>query len=474
MGIFEDGSLESKLTTTSEGNFEFSIDNLSEGEHKFIIKLLDSNDIALMESSEIVINIDSKPPEIMNTSINPEGSVMPNTPVTITVISETGLNMIRVNIDKLIYPMEEKKESPGTYIASFPAPKEGTYPISLTLIDKNGNQSEINTNKSIIVENFTQANITNLSLKTVSKDTATIGWETSFTKEKPKNIIFEVELSKPDNTKQNFKSQGEVNEFTLTGLLPESEYNVIVRGISDNKEGPFSTPLTFKTSKPLAFENVNYSLGDGSSQIIWTTTDPTSIDKIVISYGIKDLGYIASIALDPSSKDFTIDDLIGGVNYIVKIEGMKNNVTLTSSNEISFIAAGRGLDNVSGDISGRGDCTPLEVRNLRVTENPDGSKNVIWDTIPNVDYYEIHIGSNPGENDIGIFTVGNPPFPVPFIDNDKKFHYFSVKSGCSFKKLVSDKLSQSLRVETGPALILLLLMLTISFVIGNVYYRKTI
>ncbi|PIS32433.1 hypothetical protein COT40_00005, partial [Candidatus Peregrinibacteria bacterium CG08_land_8_20_14_0_20_41_10] len=65
-------------------------------------------------------------------------------------------------------------------------------------------------------------------------------------------------------------------------------------------------------------------------------------------------------------------------------------------------------------------------------------------------------------------------FVVPYVDDDKQYHYFSVKAVCADEQKESNVYSKALRINTGPALGILVGLTLLTGGIIYFYQRRKV
>tara|TARA_Y100001960_G_C14316162_1_gene653137 strand:- start:130 stop:606 length:477 start_codon:yes stop_codon:yes gene_type:complete len=107
------------------------------------------------------------------------------------------------------------------------------------------------------------------------------------------------------------------------------------------------------------------------------------------------------------------------------------------------------------------------IKNLKVTQLK--SKSVLtWDAIETVESYEVYKKLE-GEQTELITTVNEPRFEVEITGEEMKYDYFAVKAVAKTGsgEIIPTDLSEMTKVQTGPELIILLLL---SILIGGFFF----
>lgn len=146
--IFDDDVKIGDSETDSDGFFSFQANNLSAGGHTFYI-MSESGQV----SRSVTINVDTLPPVLNSISITPDGVIQPGQTLKVVVSSEPDLDEVKVRISGIERDLLPEAGQPGTYAASITAPSaSGSYPVDVILVDELANKSELQAQKTILVE----------------------------------------------------------------------------------------------------------------------------------------------------------------------------------------------------------------------------------------------------------------------------------------------------------------------------------
>lgn len=134
--------------TDSDGFFSFQAKNLSAGGHTFYV-MSESGQV----SRSVSVNVDTLPPALNSISITPDGVVQPGQTLKVVVSSEPNLDEVKVRIQGVQRDLLPEAGQPGMYVASITAPANtGSYPVDVILVDDLANKSELQAQKTILVE----------------------------------------------------------------------------------------------------------------------------------------------------------------------------------------------------------------------------------------------------------------------------------------------------------------------------------
>lgn len=146
--IFDDDVKIGDSETDSDGFFSFQAKNLSAGGHSFYV-MSDSGQV----SRSVSVTVDTLPPVLNSISITPDGVIQPGQTLKVVVSSEPDLDEVSVRISGVERDLLPEAGQPGTYVASINAPTNtGSYPVDVILVDDLANRSELQSQKTILVE----------------------------------------------------------------------------------------------------------------------------------------------------------------------------------------------------------------------------------------------------------------------------------------------------------------------------------
>ncbi len=139
--------------SSSAGSFSFQTGPLADGSHEVYAVAMDSSNNTLGTSTKTVIQIDTTPPKVDEVQLIPPTDVLPDSTVTIKVISEDKLSQASVIFNGDIVQLSEGfGTTSGSYIGTLRAPSvSGLYPIDIILTDQLNNEEIYKSQASITI-----------------------------------------------------------------------------------------------------------------------------------------------------------------------------------------------------------------------------------------------------------------------------------------------------------------------------------
>ncbi len=465
--------------TDNEGNFTFALLNLANGSHKLQVKVFDAEDTEILVSPEIAITIDTEPPALQEIKVEPALEVAPGEALTLTIISEPALKDVKVTLNQKSFTLNEDTSTPGTYKVSLPAPEEpGQYPLEMMLIDSYGNQTSPTTNKTITVGSLNLPKIEQLNFESTS-DSVQVSWAapTSLGDLQSYRLTYG---SSATTLNQTLTIPREQVSVTVNNLQSETTYYFQLAALNEKgREGEKSSAQSYATKKKFGFFNLKTETKESTVILSWDIGDNSRVKEYLVEYGIRSKEYPVKIYTLNNTARVEINDLIDGLRYYFMIHALDpQNTDLLQSEEVNALA-GLNPQEITYNVE-PAPCEPGDVKNLKLIEKETGEPKgqvgwiLTWDPQVNVDYYNVYIGSRPGRYDLPTQKAETNSFVVPYVDDDKQYHYFSVKAVCADEQKESNVYSKALRINTGPALGILVGLTLLTGGIIYFYQRRKV
>lgn len=166
--IYIDEEEVAKTEVEAENTFEYTIEDLEDGTFDIYVDIADTtvNEdgeeevVEVIETSDIeTIEIDTSTPELVQLTVDPEGTLIPSETVTLTVLSESELEEVTVLFNEEVYEFEETTTA-GKYEIEIVMPEtEGEYSMDITLIDALGNEVQYRDQATLTVAEETEEEV---------------------------------------------------------------------------------------------------------------------------------------------------------------------------------------------------------------------------------------------------------------------------------------------------------------------------
>lgn len=151
--VFDGTTQLAAIQAGNDGKFSYQTEVLSTGEHSFVVKAVDASEVVLAESAAVVVIVDKSAPQVEDIILTPSGQAEPGSVVNLQVYSEEGLLTVAVIFNSDITELNPSLENPSIYVGQLPMPaEEGTYSISVVLVDQLNNEQTYDDAASIEVK----------------------------------------------------------------------------------------------------------------------------------------------------------------------------------------------------------------------------------------------------------------------------------------------------------------------------------
>lgn len=305
-----------RTEVTKDNNFSYSLKDLDDGSYDLYVDIVDTELNAqgeetitdTIETSDLeTILIDTTPPSLVSLTFSPGTSVTGGETLRATLLSESGLDSVTLEINGAINELGETSTA-GQYEGDIAAPAEvGDYAINVVLKDSLGNEADYRDQETIIVSAMSSANDLSPKISAPTglssasgREEVTVSWESP---EAPAGgTISFYRVYYGPSKEELFADSNTLDSSTtwlITGLVGGEKYYFAVAAVDANgNEGELSetaigTPLgKAKTSEfvPSAPEAV---LAKGALPETTPETGPAANLLIALSL-VGSLGYFAS------------------------------------------------------------------------------------------------------------------------------------------------------------------------------------
>lgn len=332
--VLVDGLEAGTLESDSDGLAFTTLAGIADGEHEMYIQKQEGD---RSFSQTITFRVDSKAPILEDARIYPAEDIETGTVVTITVLSEGGLNTATVRLNGKEYALKEDLNTPGNYERSLTTPElPGQYAVDIILADALGNESKFLSQILLDVSSPEQLMPTTpLRLEATSQpESVKLEWEPSSNQNK--NVALYVIYS--GNSEFNLQETGSVpatkTAFTVKNLEAGREYVFAITTVDTT--GKESLKSETVTARPLFADGtgdpndglhataleVRAIAKGGAVQLAWERS-AKSPEMYVVRYGIQPKTYSSQVVVSRLENTTTIKDLIPGVAYYFRVYAVK-------------------------------------------------------------------------------------------------------------------------------------------------------
>lgn len=141
-----------EVISNGEWVFETELNKVPSWENALSAKVLDADGKVAGESTKVLFKVESNAPKFKSIQIAPEGEVVGETQLTVTVDATPGLTNLEIVLNDLVQKLTETKA--GTYTGTITAPKDnGDYKIDVLMKNELGIEAKENGAATITVKN---------------------------------------------------------------------------------------------------------------------------------------------------------------------------------------------------------------------------------------------------------------------------------------------------------------------------------
>lgn len=141
-----------EVISNGEWVFETEFNKVPSGENALSAKVLDADGKVAGETTKLLFKVESNAPKFKSIQITPEGEVVGETQLNVTVDATPGLTNLEIVLNDLVQKLKEGKS--GTYTGTITAPKDnGDYKIDVLMKNELGIEAKENGAATITVKN---------------------------------------------------------------------------------------------------------------------------------------------------------------------------------------------------------------------------------------------------------------------------------------------------------------------------------
>ncbi|MDA1208706.1 MAG: Ig-like domain-containing protein [bacterium] len=299
---------------TVEGDTEidgtFSIDvELDPNATEHILSVQD--DSGLMISGDFTILTDVTAPVIESIIFTPENPIEGSN-VLLVVKTEPGTIDIEMEFNGMKGPIEPSANNPGTFQTLLDAPKAGSYPAIIRVVDRAGNISEDSATLQVALKGLPQ--VQNLVAQ-AEMNAVTLEWDAIETEEVDAYRIYVGE------TPEEFGFSLETNYATtaaqVAGLRPGTDYYFTVTALQGERESEIKSDVVRVTVLGVRLDILS---GNSSITLDWSSLQTnTSLSSFILEFGVEPDIFTEERFLNGELRNYTLRDLINGVQYYLRL-----------------------------------------------------------------------------------------------------------------------------------------------------------
>ena len=338
--VFIDDVAVQTLFTDEKGEFfdDASFRVEKDGKHTLYVQ-----EMEMEEKSEVIsFFIDTTPPEIKSSEIDPKEEVEPEEMVTVTLFSEQNVEKAVLNIEEsnIHVDFTEDKSIPGKYTATFRAPKKsGEYSVRILLRDTYYNESKSTIGNIVVGEKEPDGPGKPQNVRAQSGDgMVTVSWDAPANGKVAKYRILygtnELFLDKTGATTDGETTTQEIHDLKngeklYFGVIAvdknglQGEMSNIVSATPEGEEVP-------EPQEPVEPEvidvkkSITATAGNGMIQLRWSDPSrPTAYFDI--RFGLSSGKYTERFAVLGNARIANVPDLINGVAYYFTVVPLDEN-----------------------------------------------------------------------------------------------------------------------------------------------------
>lgn len=436
--VFVDGQFFQNTESDFEGSFLKEI-ALTDGRHEITVGVLRDDGSVGAVSEATNINLDQSTPFVESIVLDPGNRIVVGETTQVAVESEPELKSVLFRIGDESVDLVESVDL-GTYVGEFTAPAEGTYFAEVELEDAAGNIGEYPEATSILVISAITIN----EVKPTSRDgRIDLRWDPPTNSDSVVN--YEILYGRSESSLDNkFTTSDNRTAWFIDELNNGTTYFFKVVSLDAyGKQNGGSEVFSATPATSLVTTNCD------SRVILKWSNKNSSIANYRLDYGVASGDYAESRLLpDGSSRaEWEIRDLVNGTEYFFALRGVDDFGSVVADLGETSATPQAGLF-----------CESSDSIQLFQRQDADGDPVLMWNAIPGATSYRVYAGTQPNTYDLATVEVTSTAFrPGGLLANTG--YYFAV-SAVFPGSHSSANLSNAVRVEVGPAEILLIAILT--------------
>jgi len=403
--VFDDDIKIGDSETDSDGFFTFQASNLAPGGHTFYV-MSDGGQV----SRSVSITVDTLPPVLNSLRITPDGTVKPGQSLNMTLTSEPNLDTVQVRLQGTLRDLTPEPGQPGTYSTIVTAPSNaGSYPLDVILVDALANKSELQSQKTILVQTEAPAlPPTVLNPEGIAGDSEVLLTWDAVSGHSTGIASYKVLYGRSyDQLDQMAQTQGNATSLKVTGLLNDTQYYFAVKAVDSKGVESESlstviavTPVGTEPASTTDLEGMQPSaeevdtmggsvpgmpsaslygnpvIGSAASNTVTLTWQPfpgISAAYYKVLFGLNPGHYDDYVVTPDNRTSFAVNDLINNVPYyfaVVALNYAGNEISPLSA-EFRATPSGSGFQSLpAGQVSGGRATYSSPLSNLKLAQVP--------------------------------------------------------------------------------------------------------
>lgn len=289
-----------------DNSFTYALQDLKDGSYDVKVNIVDKDGNVVETSDVETVTVDTTAPSLASISSDIQKDIPASSTVTVTVLSETGLESANLLFQDQITSMEETNTA-GKYQAKLVMPStEGTYPLDVVLSDALGNEAQYRDQLSLVVGPSTEPSTPTSTVSGVQKVTgltatpgeenASLSWETP----ESENTIAYYRIYYGPSSDALFaisETYDSSTHWTIPGLVAGQAYYFAVTAIdvegNESEQSEIALALPTVSSTPAVTNNTPPVISTVSTTAITQTPESgPATDALVILSAAAALTYV--------------------------------------------------------------------------------------------------------------------------------------------------------------------------------------
>lgn len=351
----EGGTEAIESETDRQGNFSIPVSlDTTKTEHTITVKDTD----APTNSVEVTFSIDVTAPEIASITFTPENPVE-ESDVLAVVQSEPGLTDITLELNGETFTLQNTDPTTGKYQMLLTAPAGGTYDVSVTATDAQGNTGTANASLPVSLRGLpkvqnvvAEAQINAIALRWDPVQNDTIDAYRIYVGTDPGEFLYTLDTDRPTAA------------ATVAGLRPGTTYYFAVTALEGPRESEEKSDVVDATVLGV---KLDVRPGDGSLFVEWNSLQQDiPLSNFILSYSteaeaLDDPSRSAEVGtqtLNGELRAYQLRDLINGITYYLRLMP----ITTTGEALEDLAANGQGTPIGGSFTVGSSDPVPYDLR----------------------------------------------------------------------------------------------------------------
>lgn len=433
------------LAETESGEFgDFSIDlELRDGAHQLFVARLNIDNSIGVTSDPVDIVVDTTPPELVNISFDPDNEVVAGAVVKVMVKSESALlEAVLIVDDKELVLSEETR---GVYVGQLETSTPGVYSLGVELTDPANNTAHLSNVAALRVKE----NLATIEAQATPKSgRVNLQWEPPSNHAEIDHYIIFYGLG-ADSLNQRFVTFDNRTAWYIDKLNNNTTYYFQV--VSLDAAGDTNGRSEIMEAAPINLLNLDATGCNRKILLGWAPPADQSVASWRVDYGIASGDYSEQRVLpgDSDRAEWEVRDLINGIEYFLTVRGLATDgsIVFAPDEETRATPTEASCHSAASDL-------PVQ---LWQREDDNGNLLLTWTSAPGAISYRVYAGTRPNFFDLPVVTATTTYLrPEGLLANEN--YYFAVRA--VYANGESERFSNALKVEVGPALIALVALTT--------------